>query len=396
MNTSVPIGFEEISETMKKSNERILNYLSNSGYKIENYPKVPKLAKLEGEGAAVAYPIQGILKYHGLSDWNSRIAYLPSVSLNNDAAKTVTYVKFDPSFKEDKAIINGKNAEGRELERVKQILDFIRKETGTTTKAIVVSKNIVRASKTGKGLGTSASASAALAMAAIEASLGSEYSSNNRYLTTVARYLAGSGCRSATGGISLWLSYPGMNHEDSFAIRLDNKNEFEDLSLITIPVDSRIGLKTEEAHKDAPNSSLFKAWMLDREDKLTDLFEAVNKKDWEKLADMSEKDTFLLHGITSSAGDKYKIIAMEPETITILRSLNDLRKRGIPVYGSVDTGPTPVLITHKDYENEVVKHLASIGFENDVIRGKIAGPSKIISKKEAQELLNINLDNINL
>ncbi len=390
MSTNIPKGFEEIAKKMKESNERILEYI-NKKYKIEDYPSVPKLDNLEGEGAAIAYPIQGILKYHGLSDWNSRIAYLPSVSLNNDAAKTVTYVNFNPSFKKDKVFINDKEAQGRDLERVQQTLDFIRAETHTNAKALVISSNIVRASKTGKGLGTSASASAALAAAAIEAALGSDYSSNNRYLTTAARYLAGSGCRSAAGGISLWLSYPGIKHEDSFALRLDNKNEFSDLSLITIPVDSRIGLKTEDAHKDAPNSYLFKSWMLDREERLFEFFEAIESKDWKKIGDMAEKDTFLLHGITSSAGDDYKIIAMEPETITILRSLNDLRKRGIPVFGSVDTGPTPVLITHKDYENDVVKHLASIGFEKDVICGKIAGPSKLITKKEAEEYLG-NLD----
>lgn len=387
MSTNVPKGFEDISKKMKESNGRVLNHLLNSGYKIEDYPSVPELDKLEGEGAAIAYPIQGILKYHGLSDWNSRIAYLPSISLNNDAAKSVTYVRFDPSFQRDIVFINDKEAQGRDLERVQQTLDFIRDETKTSTKALVVSKNIVRASKTGKGLGTSASASAALAMAAIEASLGREYSSNNRYLTTVARYLAGSGCRSAAGGISLWLSYPGIDHKDSFAVRLDSKNEFDDLSLITIPIDSKIGLKTEDAHKDAPNSYLFKAWMLDREERLFEFFNAVESKNWQKIGDMAEKDTFLLHGITSSAGDDYKIIAMEPETISILRSLNDLRKKGILVYGSVDTGPTPVLITHKSYEKEVVKHLASIGFEKDVIVGKITGPSEIISKKQAEELL---------
>ena len=39
----------------------------------------------------------------------------------------------------------------------------------------------------------------------------------------MSRLLAGSGCRSAVIRISLWLSYPGVAHEDSFAIRLDNR-----------------------------------------------------------------------------------------------------------------------------------------------------------------------------
>ena len=45
----------------------------------------------------MAYPIQGLLKYHGLSDPLQRIAYFPSISLCNDAIMTITYCKFSPN-----------------------------------------------------------------------------------------------------------------------------------------------------------------------------------------------------------------------------------------------------------------------------------------------------------
>ncbi len=385
MPTEIPKGFEEISRQMAKDNREILAALEKN-YKIEQYPKIGRKNALDGEALASAYPIQGILKYHGMSDWKYRIAYLPSISVNNDAAKSLTYVKFDSSMKNDRAFINGKEAAGRDLERVQQSLDYVRKIAGAETRALVVSRNEVRATKTGKGLGTSASASAAIAVAAVSAALGKEATKNNRFVSTIARFLAGSGCRSAAGGISLWLSYPGISHEDSFALRLDDKNQLKDVSLITVPVDSRIGLKTEDAHKDAPNSPFFKEWMKGRKGRIFEAVQAVRKGDWKTIGKIAELDTICLHGVTMSGSTGNKIIAWEPETIRLMRLANELRSSGVPVYYSIDTGPTPIFITHKDYEDRVVKGIEALGgFE--VIRGKIAGPAELLPLEQKKELL---------
>ncbi len=383
--TKIPSGFEDIAKLMKSHNEIILEHLRKYR-KIEDFPEVPQMKNLDGEAVALGYPIQGILKYHGMTDWENRIAYLPSISLNNGAAHTKTYVKFSSEFAKDKIIINERIAEGRELERALQTLDFIRKITGTDTKALVISKNYVSIPEA-KGLGTSASASVALALASIQASLGDEYVKNKRFSSVVARYLAGSGCRSAAGGISLWLSYPGIPPIDSYAVRL-NDDELENIALITIPVKSRIGLKTEEAHKDAPNSDFFKTWMLQRKDKVIDVIEAIKKSDWERIAQHAELDTIELHAVTMSGqkGKERKIIAWEPETIQIMRKVNELRTSGIPVYYSIDTGPTPVLITENKYVAEVCEGVEKIAGKN-YIKSKIAGESHTLDMSIKEELL---------
>lgn len=389
MKTKIPKGFEKEAKEMKQFNEKILRFL---GAKVKNYPKIPKKTSFDGEAYVQAYPMQGILKYHGMADWYYRTAFFPSVSMCNDAAKTVTYLRFDKNLRYDAAFVNGKRIEGHELDRIKQTLDFIRKITGAKTRAFIYSKNVVKAEKTGKGLGTSASGSAALALATIEAGLGSEYSSNTRFVTTCARFLSGSGCRSAAGGIALWFSYPGINHEDSFAMRLDNKQEFKDIDLITIPVDSRIGLKTEMAHKDAPNSPFFTTWMKLREKHLFELLNAVKTKDWQKIGQLAELDTILLHGTTMSGGDK-KLIGWEPETLQLMRATNELRESGTPVYYSIDTGPTTVFITHEKYSSEVINHMKSLGF-TDIVKGKIAGPAEQVNRQQAERDLNANMENI--
>lgn len=388
--TIIPKGFEDISAVLKEDYKTLLNELTNRDYVIEEFPDVPEKKNLSGSGAVLSYPIQGILKYHGMTDWNNRIAYFPSISFNNTAAHTKTYVEFNTSLRKDIAIINEKEVQERDLERIEQSMNAIRDVLGSETKAVIVSKNVISNPKA-KGVGTSASGSAALALANIEAALGKEYSTNQRFSSVFSRYVAGSGCRSITGGISLWLSYPGIESVNSYSARID-KNKFDDIGLITVMVPSRIDLKTEEAHKDAPNSEFFKEWLRIRKDKIITTLEAVDKSDWETIAQQAELDTIHLHGVTMSgqSGKEKKIIAWEPETIQVMRKVNELRESGIPVYYSIDTGPTPVLITKNKYLDEVYNGILELDLRNDVLKSKIGGPAEILNPEEAKEELFTN------
>ena len=381
--TLVPNGYSETVEVMRRDHEIIIETLRSVGIVPESYPQLEGTGKPKGRAAAKAYSIQGILKYHGMTDWNWRIAYLPSISVNNNAAYSITYVEFDPKLEQDTVLINGEPALGRSLARVEQSLNAVRRIAGISSHARVLSKNVVRATKTGKGLGTSASASAALATAAIAATFGIEATQNTRFLSCMSRLLAGSGCRSAVGGVALWLSYPGIAHEESFAVRLDLNEQLRDMRLITVPIDSRIGLHTEMAHRDAPNSPLYKCWMYNRVGAVIECISAVQSGDWVRLAQWAESDSIQLHAITMSGGKENKIFAWEPENITLFRMCNELRQSGIPVYFSTDTGPTIVFLTHKDYEATVVKKIKSLNREYEVIRGKVAGPAEVVDVDRA-------------
>ncbi|MFW5881987.1 MAG: hypothetical protein ACOCTP_05670, partial [Roseicyclus sp.] len=161
----------------------------------------------------------------------------------------------------------------------------------------------------------------------------------------MSRLLAGSGCRSATGGVSLWLSYPDIAHEDSFSIRLDNAEQLRDLRLLTVPIDSRINLATEAAHRDAPQSPFYRTWMRDRYAEVVETIDSVQAGNWLPLGQLAELDSIRLHGITMSGSRENKIFAWEPENIPLFRLCNRLREQGVPVYFSTDTGPTTVFLT---------------------------------------------------
>ena len=387
MTTHIPRGFKEIAGFMHAAHDDILDALGRHGITFPAYPVFDRPGNPHGVAAAQAHPMQGILKYHGLADWEWRIAFLPSISVTNDAAYSITLVEFDPDLAEDEAIIGGQRAAGRDLERVKQSLNAVRNIAAIRSHARVRSRNVVAGGtlRAGKGLGTSASGSAALAMAAIAAAFGEEAVQNWRFVSAMSRLLAGSGCRAATGGVSLWMSYPGIAHEDSFAVRLDTRDQLADMRLITIPIDSRIGLKTEAAHADAPNSPFFKCWMRNRRDEVLRCIEAVMAGDWLSVAQMAETDSIALHGVTMTGGIEHKLFAWEPENITLFRACDDLRAQGIPVYFSTDTGPTMVLLTHKQHAPRVAAHVRELGF--DAVVGNIAPGARLVDVEAARQEL---------
>ncbi|MBC7235114.1 MAG: GHMP kinase [Chloroflexi bacterium] len=390
--TAIPLGFEDTVAPLRAAHERILQHLQARGLWVSDTPRPTVPGNAEGIAAARAYPIQGILKYHGLADWHWRTAFMPSISVNNSAAYTLTWVSFEPARAEDEVVIGGEVAIGRERARVVRTLDAVREVAGIASKARVISYNVVRATRAGKGLGTSASASAALAAAALAAALGADILGNTRLLSTTARLLAGSGCRSAVGGVSLWLSYPGIPHEESVAVRLDAASELDDLRLITVPLPSRIGLKTEQAHLDAPRSPFFKPWILGRGEEIIDCAEAIWRGDWQQLSRWAELDSIRLHGVTMSGGMEHKLFAWEPENIELFRLCNELRSGGVPVYFSTDTGPTTVFLTHRDYEQALVGALEGMGRGWEVIRGRVAGPVELVEAEQAQEELKRAFD----
>lgn len=389
MKTRIPESFRDTVSIMERNYAEILKKLHGIGMEFPSYPDLQGTGKPSGVAAAKAYPIQGILKYHGMTDWDWRIAYLPSISVNNDAAYSLTYVEFDPQLDQDSVIINGEPATGRSLERVQQSLNNVRKMAGIGSHAYVVSRNVVKATKMGKGLGTSASASAALATAAIAAAFGLEATRNSRFVSSMSRLLSGSGCRSAVGGIALWLSYPGISHEDSFAVRLDDQEQLRDLRLITVPLESRIGLKTEAAHRDAPQSPLFKCWMYNRCSAVIECVSAVQEGDWQVVGQLAELDSIQLHCMTMSGSRENKLFAWEPENIVLFRMCNELRSEGIPVYFSTDTGPSAVFLTHKDYEATVIERIRDTSSEFEVIEGGIGGPAGMIDIEVARKELGI-------
>ncbi|MHA1519953.1 MAG: diphosphomevalonate/mevalonate 3,5-bisphosphate decarboxylase family protein [Promethearchaeota archaeon] len=385
-----------IQSQLANDNDEIKNYIEKLGYIIDPWPESLAAIHHEGEALVSAYPIQGLLKYHGMADVERRIAYFPSISLNNGVCFTQTYIKLFNSFESDQLIWNNNliDSSSRAFTRVFSHIDVIRSMAGIHTKAHIYSRNVYpdfsdknqnpsNRLVTEKGLGTSASAGAAIAKAMIEILYhgNPKYTTNTRLRSAFARYFAGSASRSAVGGIGLWLSHPNISPDESFSIRLDMpkmSSFIEEIELITIPIESP--LQTESAHASAPKSPFFTEWAIRRKKQILNFTQALHDSNFTKLGELAEEDTLALHGISLTTGIEDYILAWEPITLQIMKKVRYWReKEKIPIYFSIDTGPTVVLLTKKEYASTLMTKLTNIFPNTKILRSFIAGPPHVIS-----------------
>ncbi|MFX1357769.1 MAG: diphosphomevalonate/mevalonate 3,5-bisphosphate decarboxylase family protein [Promethearchaeota archaeon] len=400
---SFPIPNSLINQ-LHRDYDEIRQVIVKKGYNFDDLPIQTNGKNKIGEAFTIAYPIQGVLKYHGLTDSINKIAYFPSISLNNNSLFTISYLNFNEDLKEDIAYLNGKQLFGEELLKVKAALDFIRNYSNIKTNAILISRNFSKlreSNEIGKGLGTSASGSAALALAALSIIYDNDpnYITNQRLISIVSRYLSGSGCRSASGGFSLWLSHPQIDPLQSFAIRLDRKEHqsfIKNISLLTIPIKSEI--KTTQAHSIAPKSLFFQSWLKVRKNLIFEFIDALDNNNLNKIGELAEYDTLCLHAVTMTAPSNQNIIAWNPDTLKVILKIRELRESGYNVYFSIDTGPSIVVITNQSEKKEVYDIIKNIVPNYQLIEGKIGGPSKILSpnsseaKKLEKDITNLKLN----
>jgi diphosphomevalonate decarboxylase len=147
----------------------------------------------------------------------------------------------------------------------------------------------------------------------------------------------------------------------------------------------RIGLKTEQAHHDAPHSAFFQPWLRARAAEIARSIDAVQRGDWLTLAQQAELDSIYLHGVTMSGGNEQKIFAWEPENIALFRLCDDLRAEGVPVYFSTDTGPTMVLLLGAQHVSTVAARVRAAGF--DAVEGNIAPGAHLVDIAAAEREL---------
>ena len=366
---------------LKRDYEEIRRLLVKKGYVFDEIPKNRKAKSEEGEAFSLAYPIQGILKYHGFSDYRQQISFFPSISLNNGSLYTISYLKFDKKLKNDIVFLNGSSADKVTYQKIKDSLNNIRNFSRVNTKALLISRNYIPSKEEGKGLGTSASGSAALGLAATSILYDNspEFINNRRLLSIFSRYLSGSGCRSSSGGFSLWLSHPTIDPLDSFAIQLnreEHQNFINNISFLTIPIKSN--LKTTEAHNIAWKSPFFEAWLIKRKELIFEFIDALDSYDLSKIGNLAEYDTLCLHAITMTAPNNENIIAWEPDTLKVILEVRELRKNGYEVYYSIDTGPSLVLLTKKSQAESIKKALKPVIPQHEIIEGKLGGPSQLL------------------
>lgn len=317
------------------------------------------------KASAIAYPIQGLVKYHGLKDPVRRIPYHDSISVCTGPIHTHTTIQLlevgGPEVE-----IDGKPTTGRALARVQVVVDAIREKAGDDRPFKMVSRNDFPQYV---GLGSSSSGFAALAVAAAKAY---GWNASLEELSEVARLGAGSASRAVTGGVSEWVN----KGSKSFSRLLAGPEDLPDWRIVVPLVQHEE--PTENVHAEVTTSPLFDARIKYIEGPLAEMRKAAKTGKVADIAPIAERDTLNLHAITMTAASGH--ITWKPATLEVIQRVRDLRGKGVPVWFSIDTGATAYVNTDAAHEEQVANALEGVAGVSRLLRLRPAGPAHLVDE----------------
>ncbi len=314
------------------------------------------------KASAVAHPIQGLVKYHGLKDPVRRIPFHDSISVCTAPLTSHTTVEPMDDGNLD-VTIDDQRCEGRPLDRVRAVLDAIRDKAGDDRPCKIVSVNDFPQFV---GLGSSSSGFAALTLAAAKAY---DLDLDLEKLSEIARLGAGSACRALTGGVSEWITDRGRSYsremipEDAIDWR------------IVVPL-IRHEEPTENVHHEVTTSPLFQARVAAMPAALASAREAIQQRDLAGIGAAAEKDTLSLHAVTMTGSNGH--LTWRPGTVDVIHRVRAMRANGVPVWFSIDTGATAYLNTDAEHEDAVAEAVADVAGVSEVLRLRPGGPGRIV------------------
>jgi diphosphomevalonate decarboxylase len=317
--------------------------------------------------SAIAHPNIALIKYWGNKDHKLRIPSNDSISMTLSHLQTETSVSFNPSFEEDRLILNHEIQSGASLDRVRSHLDVIRKIAGFSWKAEVTSRSNF---PSGAGIASSASGFAALTLAATVAA---DLNLSPSELSKIARLGSGSACRSIFGGFVEWNA--GTADNDSFAIQIAGPEHWEIIDLIAIVEEGHKSVGSTQGHKLAETSPLQNARVQDTARRLEICKKAILEKDFPSLSSIVEEDSNMMHAVMMTS--QPQLIYFRPETISIMKSVQEWRNDGMEVCFSIDAGPNVHCLCTPAYQDELYTLLSQVPGVIQVIQSTPGGDAHL-------------------
>ena len=313
------------------------------------------------KATAVAHPIQGLIKYHGLADPLLRLPYHDSISVCTAPLTTRTTVEFG-DFPRDTATIDGRPVGGHEMERILSVVDPVRARAKTRARFRMASRNDFPSNV---GLGASASGFAALALASCAAA---GLHLDLQEVSRIARRGAGSAARAVTGGFSKWKM--GIADEDSYAVQLAGTDLQLSMTVALVPAFK----ETEDAHREATTSPFFHARLAEMPRLIAEMELAIRKREIGAICALAERDTLMLHGITMTGAGE--MLLWRPDTLRVILAVKRMREEGVPAFFSIDTGATVYVNAPQDLGDDIERRIKDLGIET--IRTSVGGPARLV------------------
>jgi len=312
------------------------------------------------QATAIAHPNIALVKYWGKSDVEQNLPAVGSLSITLDGLTTTTRVRFDESLTADRFLFAGGEAPGM-AGRVTACLGDFRHRVGATAYAEVESDNNF---PTAAGLASSASGFAALVVAA-DAALGAGLHPGE--LAEIARRASGSAARSIFGGfVELSLVDGGRGIETRQIL----EPAAWPLAVVVAVTDSgpkAVG-STDGMLLTERTSPYYPAWVASSPADLAEAHSAVERRDFEALAAVSESSCLKMHSVMLSA--RPALVYWNGTTVDCIHLLRGLRAVGVPVFFTIDAGPQVKAICLPEALERVGRELAGVpGVERVLVSG---------------------------
>jgi diphosphomevalonate decarboxylase len=319
---------------------------------------------MPGTATAQAHANLAFVKYWGKADAALNLPLNSSISMNLSGATTVTTVTFDPALPADEVLLHGtpfqqddpqlplplgappEQAGAGFAQRVTKQLDRIRAVAGSRLRARVTTANSFPA---GAGIASSASGMAALTVPAA-AALGLEL--GERELSILARRGSGSASRSIPGGFVEWHAAPAS--DDSYAAQIAPPEHWPIVDLAVIVSRAPKKVPSSEGHQLALGSPFSQARLDSLPERTASIRRAILERDFETFGRETEAEALAMHMIAMTSAHiadgawQSGVYYWLPDTLELLAATQEWRAGGLPVYFTLDAGPTVHLLCPAD------------------------------------------------
>ncbi len=316
-----------------------------------------------------------LVKYWGKRNEELILPHNSSISMTLDKLYTITTVEFSGKLKQDEAKIDGKKTSEEELGKISKHLDLVRKLAGERMYAKVESQNNFPKAA---GLASSASGFAALTLAATKAL---DMHLDRHDLSILARQGSGSASRSFDGGFVEWMRGTHDDGADSYAKQLVPQVHWPELKMIVnVLTEREKKIKSREGMRQTVETSpLYKTWLETVEADLDKMREAILEKRFTQLGQTAEMNALKMHATMHTT--KPPIMYWEPETITLMKEVLEMREDGVECYFTIDGGPQVKVLCLEKNAKKIDKRLSELKEVKKTILCGAGEGAKLIDKE---------------
>jgi diphosphomevalonate decarboxylase len=308
---------------------------------------------------ASAHPNIALIKYWGKQAGPGNIPATPSLSITLDTLESVTSVE---NADQDSVLLDGAE---RQDAKIDAYLQLLRSKFPVAPLKITSNNNF----PTAAGLASSASGFAALTLAINQhCRLGMTPDELSDY----SRQASGSAARSIYGGFVRlcepdWIARPLLDERDW------------PLNVVIAITDTRAKTVSSSAgmSRSAETSAYYPTWVSSTADDFVEAQQAVQNRDFDHLAALSENSCLKMHAVMSTSVPA--MIYWRPATVACIEVIRGMQNDGLKVFFTIDAGPQIKAVCLPEHSAQVGEALSQVpGVVSTMTVGLGAG-ARIIS-----------------